>query len=121
MKTRARKFLINTKGTHGEVSPNLKEFIDYVEKGMVSGKFSREFDDAVQNVKLEKETRLEFMNYEMELIDQRDRGRAEGRAEEKESTAISLLKMNLTLEQIYQVTELPMERILELEKEIHDK
>ena len=133
LKTRARKFLINTKGTHGEVSPNLKEFIDYVERGMVSGKFSHEFDDAVQNVKLEKETRLEFMNYEMELIDQRDRGRAEGRAEgrlegrlegqteEKEFTALKMLRKKMSIESIQEITELSIDRILELEKEIHDK
>ena len=121
LKTRARKFLINTKGTHGKVSPNLKEFIDYVERGMVSGKFSHEFDDAVQNVKLEKETRLEFMNYEMELIDQRDRGRAEGRAEEKESIALKMLRKKMSIESIQEITELSIDRILELEKEIHDK
>ena len=116
--TRVRKFLINTKGTHGKISSNLKEFIDYVERGMVSGNFSREFDEAVQDVKIGKEARLEFMNLEMEMINREYRAREEGRIEEKESTAMSLLQMNMTLEQIYQVTKLPIERILELAKNI---
>ena len=89
-------------------------------------KFSREVDEAVQDVKMEKEARLEFMNLEMEILDReylarregRVEGIAEGQAKEKESTAMNLLKMNMTLEQIYQVTKLPIDRILEIAQKI---
>ena len=126
LKTRARKFLISTKGTHGEVSPNLKEFIDYVERKVVSGKFSMEIDEAVQDVKMEKEARLEFMNLEMEILDREylaeRRGRAEGRVEERaegqnearKSIAFDMIRMGKSVDEIQMLTKLPVDRIIEL-------
>ena len=54
------------------------------------------------------------MNLEMEILDREYLARREGRAEEKEFTALKMLEMNLTLEQVYRATKLPMDRIIEL-------
>ena len=66
------------------------------------------------------------MNLEMEILDReylarregRVEGIAEGRAEEKEFTAMNLLEMNMTLEQVYRATKLPMDRIIELANQL---
>ena len=66
------------------------------------------------------------MNLEMEILDReylarregraegRVEGIAEGRVEGQEFTAMNLLEMNMTLEQVYRATKLPMDRIIEL-------
>ena len=47
--------MVNTKGTKGEISPELKETILYLDHEEVTGSYSEELDEAVQELKLNEE------------------------------------------------------------------
>ena len=124
------KIFLNTKGKIDDVSPETKNFLEYVERGIISGKFVTELNDAVQSVKFNKEARLEFMTFEMYMKERemeiakrsREEGREEGLKEGLEeglkegleSVALKMIGKGKTLEEIREFTELSLERIKEL-------
>ena len=118
----ATKIFLNTKGTADDVNVDVKAFLDYVESGIVSGDFAKEFDDVVQIVKSNQRAVKEFMTYEMTLLENRmagfaeglAEGRAEGHAEGVENVALNLIAMSLPFEKIQQATNLSISRIKEL-------
>ena len=75
------KVIVNTKGTKGEISEELKEVIRYLDDGTVSGKYSRELDEAVSAVKTSEDRRLEYMTMMVHDMEIKEEGRAEGRVE----------------------------------------
>ena len=107
-----------------DVSPDIKAFLEYVDKGIISGDFVKELDDAVQLVKSNRKAMKEFMTYQMALLEERlqgeQRGRAQsielGRTEGTESVAIKLIRRGRPLEEIQEDTGLSIQRIHELAK-----
>ena len=55
------KVVVNTKGRRGDINAQLKEVLEYLEDGSVTGDYSRELDEAVKAVKSSEERRLEYM------------------------------------------------------------
>ena len=86
------KVIVNTKGTKGEISAELKEVIRYLDDGTVSGGYSRELDDAVNAVKTNEDRRLEYMTMMVHDMEIREEGRAEGRAEGKKDLIYELVR-----------------------------
>ena len=76
--------VVNTKGTQGEICPELKEVLQYLDDGTISGEYSRELDDAVNAVKTNEDRRLEYMTMMVHDMEMREEGREEGRAEGRE-------------------------------------
>ena len=94
------KVIVNTRGTAGAVNAELQEVIRYLDTGAVSGDFSRELEDAVNQVKSSEERRHEYMIMmirEQELIEQgREQGLAEG-VQKGESRLAKLLETLFSL------------------------
>ena len=78
------------------MSSDIKAFLDYVDAGIVSGKFVEELNAAVENVKFNENVRLNFMTLQMALLESRLTGKIEG--------------------EIQKATDLPIQRIEELAK-----
>jgi predicted transposase/invertase (TIGR01784 family) len=57
----AVKVVVNTKGTKGDISPELKEAIIYLDREEVTGSYSKELDDAVNELKSNEERGQEYM------------------------------------------------------------
>ncbi len=57
----AVKVVVNTKGTKGEISPELKEAILYLDHEEITGPYSKELDNAVNELKSNEERRQEYM------------------------------------------------------------
>ena len=76
----ATTMLLNTKGTHGEISKDLKSFYDYVNNHIVTTDFTKQIDDEISYLKLDTKVRREFMLMEARLLDERRDGIAEGEA-----------------------------------------
>ena len=57
----AVKVVVNTKGDVTNIDPELKEFIDFIERGEITGPYSRDLDEAVEGVKQSEERRQEYM------------------------------------------------------------
>jgi predicted transposase/invertase (TIGR01784 family) len=77
----AYKIVLNTSGTEGEISIELKEVILYLGSGKVTGAYSRELDEAVNAVKTNEDRRLEYMTMMIHDMEIREEARAEERAE----------------------------------------
>ena len=75
----ATTMLLNTKGSHGEISKDLKSFYDYVNNHIVTTDFTKQIDDEISYLKLDTKVRREFMLMEARLLDERREGIAEGK------------------------------------------
>ncbi len=73
--------MVNTKGRKGDINAHLKEVLEYLDDGSVTGDYSRELDEAVKAVKSSEERRLEYMLLVTRDNEMRAEGRAEGRVE----------------------------------------
>ena len=76
--------LLNTKGTHGAISQDIKSFYDYVNNHIVTTDFTKQIDDEISYLKLDTKVRREFMLMEARLLDERREGEAVGIAKGKE-------------------------------------
>ena len=122
------KVFLNTKGTLDDVSAEIKDFLDYVDKNIVAGNFVKELDTAVRDVKSMKKARLDFMTLEMHLKERemaglergREEGRKEGRREGRKEATLEMIKSLVTagtpLEYIVRATGWSEEKILEARK-----
>ena len=116
----ATKIFLSTKGTVDDVSPDILAFLNYVDSGIVSGKFVEELDVAVNSVKSNEKARHDFMTLQMALLEERMEGELQGeqrgRAKERESVAIKLIRRGRPIQEIHEDTGLSIQRIHELAK-----
>ena len=118
----ATTMLLNTKGTHGEISKDLKSFYDYVNNHIVTTDFTRQIDDEISYLKLDTKVRREYMLMEARLLDERREGIAEGEAmgitNANTATAKRMLaKGCYSLQVIAELTSLPIEQVEALKAE----
>ena len=110
----AVKIFLSTKGTADDVSDTVKNFLNYVDSGIVSGTFVKELDEAVRVVKTNEKARLEYMTYQMALLESNLEGEERGR----ESVARNMIIKGRPLEEIREFTELSLEKIKELAQKV---
>ena len=116
----ATTIILNTHGTHGNISKDIKSFYDYVNNHVINSDFTKQIDDEISYLKLDTKVRREFMLLEARLLDERREGRVEGKAEEKNAIAtLMLAKGCYSLQEISELTKLSIEDIEKLEKEMH--
>ena len=117
LKHGATKIFLSTKGTVDDVSPDILAFLNYVDSGIVSGKFVEELDVAVDSVKSNEKVRHDFMTLQMALLEEQMTGEERGRIKGIESVAIKLIRMGLTFADIQKATGLPLQRLEQLAKD----
>ena len=106
----ATKIFLSTKGSSDDVSSTVKNFLNYVDNGTVADSFVEELDEAVQLVKSNKKVRLEYMTYEMALLDREIQGRTEGAESATVNNLRSIMEtLNLSAEKAMDVLKLPAE------------
>ena len=119
----AVKVFLSTKGSVADVSLELKNFLNYVDSGIIAGNFVQKLDDAVNSVKSNQKARKDFMTYQMALLESKlegeEKGREEGRNEGIESVTINMIRAGLPLNQIQEITKLTFDKISELAKKLH--
>ena len=126
----ATTMLLNTKGTHGDISKDIKSFYDYVNNHIVTTDFTKQIDDEISYLKLDTKVRREFMLMEARLLDERREGIAEdkeiglaegeaiGLAKEKLATAKRMLsKGSYSLDDIAELTNLSLADVEKLKEE----
>ena len=108
--------ILNTKGTHGSISKDIKSFYDYVNNHVIDSDFTRQIDDEISYLKLDSKVRREFMLLEARLLDER----REGRVDEKVSIAkLMLAKGCYSLQEIIELTSLSIDDIEKLKNDMH--
>ncbi|MBR6012737.1 MAG: hypothetical protein IK062_03015, partial [Selenomonadaceae bacterium] len=86
------------------------------DKNVIADAFIKKIDEAVQVVKSNQKARKEFMTYQMALLESKMDGEERGRAEERNSIALNMIRKGLSLEDIHEITTLSIEKIKELAK-----
>ena len=113
--------LLNSQGTHGDVTPLVKNFLRYVNDHIPIDEFTQEVEAEVVRVRRSKEARREYMVLSTRLKDERMEGRREGltvgRAERNREIALNMLKEKLLLDKIVKFTDLEKEEIYALAQE----
>ena len=114
----ATTMILNTKGTHGDISKDIKSFYDYVNNHIVTTDFTKQIDDEISYLKLDTKVRREFMLMEARLLDERREGIAEGEANANIATAKRMLaKGCYSLEVIAELTNLSLADVEKLKEE----
>ena len=93
----ATKIFLSTKGTLNDISTDLKNFLNYIDNGIISGTFVKKLDDAVNIVKANEKARLDFMTLEMYMKERELEGEKKGREETLIENLRSIMKkLNLS-------------------------
>ena len=119
------KVFLNASGTVGEISEELRDFFDLLNKRKIKSDFSRKIEAAVKNAKTHKEWRAEYMTLEMHYQEKYEEGleegRAEGRVEGSVKTLIALVKKGkLTISEAAEEAEMTEKEFEELLKSAED-
>ena len=116
----AVKIFLSTKGILNDISEELKNFLNYVDRNVVVDKFTRDLDIAVESVKRNEKARLEFMTFEMYMKEREMEGEERGRNEGREEGYIQMVKnlflANTPMEYIIKATGWSEEKILQVLK-----
>ena len=89
-----KKIFLNASGEKGDVSPQLKAFLDYVAGRSSEDEFVKELEEAVREAKRNREWRHEYMTLLMRDQENREIGREEGREEGRQALISTLREMN---------------------------
>ena len=123
----ATTILLNTKGTHGKVSKDIKSFFEYVNKHIVTSEFTQEIAEEIVQIKGDEKARLEYMSLKTFVQDNRYEAYSEGlsegfaKGENKEKIATAkrmLMKGNRSLEEIAEDTELSVAAVKKIEADM---
>ena len=107
----AVKIFLSTKGTLDDVSPDVKAFLNYVDSGIIKGKFVQQLDVAVHAVKSNEKARLEFMTYHMALLESKLEGEQQGREKNLiENLKAIMKKLNFTAEKAMDFLDVPEDK-----------
>ncbi|MBQ3443236.1 MAG: hypothetical protein IJG33_08325 [Selenomonadaceae bacterium] len=71
-------------------------------------------DDAVQLVKSNRKAMKEFMTYQMALLEEHLKDEQRGRAKERESVAIKMIRKGKSFDEVHEFTDLPIPRLEQL-------
>ena len=112
---------MNASGTVGEISEELRDFFNLLNKRKIKSDFSRKIEAAVKNAKTHKEWRAEYMTLEMHYQEKYEEGLEEGRAEGSVKTLIVLVKKGkLTISEAAEEAEMTEKEFEELLKSAED-
>lgn len=115
----AVKIFLSTKGTLNDVSEDVKAFLDYVDSGIINGDFVQEIDDVVQSVKSNRKARLEYMTYEMALLESKLEGEERGREKNLIENLKSVMEtLQVTAEKAMDILKIPEDKRSRLLSEV---
>ena len=117
----ATKLFLSTKGTQNDVSKPLQAFLDYIDGQEATDELLRDIDNAVYEVKHCEAWKEEYSVLSMDHYKYWKEGVAEGIAEGlaqgKAEVVIQMLRKQLSLEMIAEVTNFTLEEVKSIAKE----
>ena len=125
----ATKLFLSTKGTQNDVSKPLQAFLDYIDGQEATDELLRDIDDAVHEVKHCEAWKEEYSMLSMDhykywkegmaegIAEGLAEGLAQGKAEGKAEVVIQMLRKQLSLEMITEVTNFTLEEVKSIAKE----
>ena len=121
----ATKLFLSTKGTQNDVSKPLQAFLDYIDGQKATDELLRDIDDAVHEVKHCEAWKEEYSMLSMDhykywkegMTEGIAEGLAQGEAKGKAEVVIQMLRKQLSLEMIAEVTNFTVEEVRNIAKE----
>ena len=121
----ATKLFLSTKGTQNDVSKPLQAFLDYIDGQEATDELLRDIDDAVHEVKHCEAWKEEYSMLSMDhykywkegMTEGIAEGLAQGEAKGKAEVVIQMLRKQLSLEMIAEVTNFTVEEVRNIAKE----
>ncbi len=113
----AIKLFLSTKGKMDDISKPLQRFLDYVDGHAASDDLLRDIESAVDEAKHCEAWREEYSMLSMDHYTYWKEGVAEGRTEGKAEVVIQMLRKQLSLEMIAEVTNFTVEEVTAIAKE----
>ena len=105
-----RKNILNTKGSLTDISPELRQIIRYLDKGIAESEYTRQLKEAVRGVKTSEERRVEYMVMMIREMEIREDSKEKGRQESTERSLHSLMKnLGFSLRQAMDALDIPGE------------
>lgn len=77
----ATKIFLNTKGEVGDIDDTIRAFLQYVDGIVTDNGFVQEIEEEIQKVKRKEGERVNYMTFEMKMMEERKEGRREGHRE----------------------------------------
>ena len=111
---RAQKVFYICKNYDKLLDARQKAFLRMVTQNSSSDDFTRRVGGLVENAKRNTQWRQQFMEWDREMACMRAKGRKEGAQEKAVEAALNALAMNLTAEQVAQITGLSLEQVQDL-------
>lgn len=111
------KIFLNAGGTLDDVSKELREFLNYVAGKKSEDDFVRKVDEAVRSAKKNREWRHEYMTLFMRDQENLEKGRIEGRAEERNLLILSALQTTGSVSQTARLLRLKDDEVRRVAKE----
>ena len=112
------KIFLCTKGQSDDISGELAAFLEYLTDGTAASAFTKRLDAAVCDARRNKDWRIQYMTMEMALKEKLDEGISQGISQgikkAHKDDAIKMLKKNMPLTEIVDITGLSKEEIFSL-------
>ena len=120
-----KKIILNTKGIIDDISPDLKILLDFIDGNKPEDAFTRKLFVAVEDARLSKKWRVQYMNLQLAYLDKlnegKEIGKEIGKEEAKTEYARRMLSANkLSLEDISYYTGFSIDELQKLYQEIDD-
>ena len=74
-----KKILLNTKGIIDDISPDLKALLDFIDGNKPEDAFTKELSVAVEDARLSKKWRVQYMNLQLAYLDKLNEGKQLGK------------------------------------------
>ncbi len=102
-----------------DVTPEMKKLLDFIDGKEPEDDFTRELDEAVQSVRKNEKWRLDYMTLQMNYREKYEQGIEQGILQGNKQSALRMLEAGkLSPEEISLYSNLTLEQVLELEKEL---
>ncbi|WP_455719111.1 Rpn family recombination-promoting nuclease/putative transposase [Agathobacter sp.] len=118
-----KKIILNTKGIIDDISPDLKTLLDFIDGNKPEDAFTRKLSVAVEDARLSKKWRVQYMNLQLAYLDKLNEGKELGKEigieEAKTENAKRMLSANkFSLEDISYFSGLSIDDVKKLQQEI---
>lgn len=112
------KIILNTKGTMEDVTPEMKRLLDFIDGKAPEDDFTRELDEAVQEVRRNEKWRLDYMTLQMNYQEKYEQGIEQGIEQEKIDSAVRMIEDgDLPVEKIAMYSGLTLDQVLKMKNE----
>ncbi len=117
MDDKTHHIVFNASAYDKEDNPEIKDFLSFVRNNKADSDFTRRIADMVQAKKFEQTFFNEHMAWNLHDMDVKKQGIQQGIKQSALASARNALALGLSSEQAAQISGLPLEEVLELQKQ----